>query len=328
MRFVALLTSALLVASSLRAECVGQNLITALPQDQRASLSLATDAVPFPRGNFWRAQKDGRQITLVGTFHLDDPRHDATMVWLAPQVLASRTLLVEAGPAEVAQLNALISAEPQRLINTQGPTLPEALPEADWLRLSDALRNRGIAPFMAAKMQPWYVSTLLAIPACQFALAAAMNGLDQRLIATAETGGVAIAALEPFDTIFTIFDSFASQDQLAMLIQTLDATAGNDDMAVTLADAYFSGDSRLYWEFTKLQLQTRSGMTPAAAEREFALADTAMLTRRNQDWIAPIEAAAVNGPVTVAFGALHLSGEKGVLNLLAKAGWTVAPVVP
>ena len=327
MRLLAFLAF-LLAAAPGQAECLGRNLIAALPQDQRASLAAATDAVPFARGNFWRAQKHGQSLTLVGTFHLDDPRHDVVMAWLEPQVHAARTLLVEAGPEEMAALTALISAEPQRLVNTTGPTLPEALPEADWLRLSDALRSRGIPPFLAAKMQPWYVSTLLAVPACQFAEAAKMNGLDQRLMAMAQTAGVPIAALEPFDTLFTIFDSVKGADQLAMLIQSLDAAAGNDDMAVTLADSYFSGDSRQFWEFSKLHLQTRNGLTPAQADLEFALVDTAMLTRRNAAWIAPIEDAAARGPVVVAFGALHLSGEMGVLNLLSQRGWTLTALAP
>jgi uncharacterized protein YbaP (TraB family) len=39
-----------------------------------------------------------------------------------------------------------------------------------------------------------------------------------------------------------------------------------------------------------------------------------------------IEEAASAGPLVVAFGALHLSGEDGVLNLLAKSGWTIEPL--
>ncbi len=323
MRIAALLSLALLAATPLRADCVGQNLIAALPADQRAVIEAAAAAVPYPAGNLWQATRDGQQITLVGTFHLDDPRHAATLNALTPTLLAAKTLLVEAGPQEEAALKSYVADHPERLINTTGPTLPEALPEADWLRLSQALRDRGIPPFFAAKMQPWYVSTLLAIPACQFAEAAAMNGLDRRLIALAQSQGMTVAALEPFDTIFAVFDGFAQVDQLAILMQTLDASAADDDMAVTLADSYFAGESRLFWEFSKLQLKTVSGLTEAEVDREFALVEEALINRRNRAWIDRITAEAAQRPVLVAFGALHLSGANGVLNLLARDGWTI-----
>ena len=131
------------------------------------------------------------RITLIGTFHLDDPRHDAIIDRLTPLVHAATALMVEAGPEEEAALMAHVGKHPELLINEAGPTLPEALPEADWLRLSDALRARSIPPFFAAKMQPWYVSTLLAVPACQFAQTAAQNGLDRRLMALAKAEGAA-----------------------------------------------------------------------------------------------------------------------------------------
>ena len=322
MRFLAALLLILLCPLTLQAECVGQNLIAVLPPDQRAALQIAAD-VPFARGNLWHATKGAQTITLIGTFHLDDPRHDATVAALTATLLAATTLLVEAGPAEEKALKSHVAAHPDLLINATGLTLPEALPAADWLRLSDALRARGIPPVFAARMQPWYIASILAIPACQFAGAATMNGLDRRLITLANAQGVSVAALEPFDTIFAIFDSFTAADQLAMLIQTLDASAADDDMATTLADSYFAGQSRLFWEFSKLHLLTLPGIDPAAAAREFALVEAALINRRNQAWIAPITTAAADGPLVVAFGALHLPGENGVLNLLARDGWTI-----
>ena len=42
------------------AECSGMNLADALPSDQAAALDAAVAAQPFPQGNLWRAEKDGR----------------------------------------------------------------------------------------------------------------------------------------------------------------------------------------------------------------------------------------------------------------------------
>lgn len=315
-----------LLAAPLHAECSGHNLIPGLPADQLATLHAATDSQPFAHGNLWHATRGTDDITLVGTFHLADPRHDATVAALAPAMARATALLVEAGPIEEAALKDLLGREPQRMIDNTGPTLPETLPAADWQHLSDALKSRGIPAFMAAKMRPWFLTSILAIPACQFSATAAEGGLDKRLMAAAADQNLPIQGLEPFDTIFGIFDQFTTADQMAMLIQTVNTEAASDDMAATLSDTYFAGDARLFWEFSRQVTLNQPGMTKAEADREFALVEAAMMTKRNASWIPAIKAAAAKGPIVVAFGALHLSGAAGVLNLLAKDGYTITPI--
>lgn len=315
----------LLLPFAAQADCAGRNLITALPSAQRATLQAAAEAAPFATGNLWYATRGAAHITLVGTFHLDDPRHASTLTALDPDLIAARTLLVEAGPEEEAALLADLAAHPARLINP-GPTLPDSLAPQHWATLSDALTARGIPPVFAAKLQPWYVATLLAVPACQFASAATAQGLDKRLIAAAQAKGIPVKGLEPFDTVFTLFDSFTPADQTEMLLETL-ATAGplENDMAVTLADSYFAGQSRLFWEFSKAQMLDLPGADPIKVTHQFALVEDALMTRRNTAWLPVIEAEAAKGPIVVAFGALHLAGDSGVLNLLAQNGWAITP---
>ena len=317
-----------LMAVPLWADCTGTNLITALPDSQMAALRAQADAQPYATGNLWRATKGGAEVTLVGTFHLDDPRHLATVAALEPSMARATVLLVEAGPKEEMAIQTLMGREPGRMMILSGPTLAEQMPAADWARLAMALKARGMAPGLAAKFQPWFLTAMLAIPACAFAETAAVQGLDKRLMTRAAALGLPVQGLEPFDTIFGIFDAFSAADQLKMLLQTLDADGSSSDMAVTLSDAYFAGQSRLFWEFSKLQLQGQPGMTKAEADREFALVDQAMISKRNASWIPVIEAAAGKGPVIVAFGALHLSGGEGVLALLEARGWTVRALPP
>ncbi len=308
--------------------CHGTNLIDALPPAELAAVKADAD-VPFAHGNQWRAVKDGTQITLVGAYHLNDPRFDAIVASLAPELDKATALLVEAGPTEEAALKAAMAADPTLMLMTTGPTLPERLPPAEWALLSDALKARGMPPFMAAKMQPWLVASLLDMPACKFPLAAgADQGLDKRLMAEALARGLPIQALEPYDTILGIFAQFSSADQLAMLTQTVAMDASSDDMAATLADTYFAGDSRLFWAYSARAMLTQPGMTPQKAAAELALVDRAMISGRNATWIPVLEKAAANGPVLAVFGALHLPGQTGVLNLLAKDGWTVTALVP
>ena len=307
-------------------QCSGQNLIAALPVAEQAALRETAGLAPYATGNFWRASRGAQVVHLIGTYHLDDPRHAPVMATLAPVLAAATTLLVEAGPAEQAALKARISREPQLLIDNSGPTLPEILSKPEWDRLAEALRARGIPPFMAAKFRPWYLSVVLAVPPCNLAAMAGANGLDERLIAAAAARNLPVAALEPYDTLFGIFDAMPLPEQLGMITSALAMEARSGDFSVTLADAYFAGEGRLIWEFMRRETLLLPGYTPARAEREFASMEAAMMTARNRAWIPVIEAAAARGPVLAAFGALHLSGDQGVLALLAARGFTLKPL--
>ncbi len=51
-----------------------------------------------------------------------------------------------------------------------------------------------------------------------------------------------------------------------------------------------------------------------------------LLLRRNRNWIPIMEDMMANNPTFFAVGAGHLGGEEGVIALLRKAGYKVAPI--
>jgi uncharacterized protein YbaP (TraB family) len=305
------------------AECVGRNLLDDLPEDERAALYERSHAEPFAQGNFWRAVKGDQAITLIGTYHMTDPRHDATMARLAPVLDAASTVLVEAGPKEMTALKEQLGKQPELMVITDGPTLPEQLDAATWDKLSAALRLRGVPPFMAAKMQPWYLSMMLSIPPCAMDAMGEDRGLDAQVIEAAESRGLPILALEPYDTIFSIFGDMKKTDQLSMVTASLALEDKSEDMSVTMAEAYFAEEPRLIWEFSRAQALALEEADPEKVAAEFAVMEDAMMTRRNQAWIPVLTKAAEDGPVLAAFGALHLSGRNGVLALLQAEGFTI-----
>ena len=311
-------------ATAAQAACEGENLLAKMDEGERRALLAAADAVPFPRGNLWRAVRGEEVVHLVGTYHLDDPRHGEVMARVAPLVEAAAVVLVEAGPEEEAALMADLARDPSLMVLTEGPTLREALPEAEWAMLADAMRARGLPPFMVSKFRPWYVSVLLALPACKMEGAVAgAGGLDGMIIAHAEAAGVPLRALEAHDTVFRQFAAMSFEDQLGMITSALALEPVSADYSVTLADAYFDQEARLSWELTRRMSLEVPGVPAAQVEEDFAQMERMLMTDRNRAWIPVIEAAAQEGPVLAAFGALHLSGETGVLYLLEEAGWTV-----
>lgn len=323
-RYLALLATAVsLLTAPVFAQCAGKNLFEGMPAEKLAALTAATDAVPFPRGNFWRATKGEASVTLIGTYHFDDPRHDPTMATITPLIQSAETVLVEAGPEEEKALKALIARDPGKMMIMDGPTLLEQLPPDVWRDLSQALSLRGIPGFMAAKLQPWYVAVLLSVPPCAMAQMQDPKGLDGLVIDTAEAAGVPIQGMEPFDTVFKIFGAMTHDEMVAMIQSTLAVEPQAEDYSATLADSYFAGESRIIWEYMREVSYDMPGYTREQVDAEFARMEELLMVSRNQAWIPVITTAAERGPVFVAFGALHLSGENGVLNLLQNEGFTL-----
>ena len=303
--------------------CAGRNLIEALPEPDRQALFERAHAVPFAQGNLWRATRGGEEITLIGTLHMDDSRHEATMVALAPALDAARVVLVEAGPEEIAALQSRLARDPALMVQTEGPTLPERLSPELWDKLAQAVRARGVPPFMAAKLQPWYLSMILSIPPCALEAMGEDRGLDARVIEAAEARGLPVRALETYDTVFSVFDKMSDADQLSMITSSLALEDRSEDMSSTLIDSYFDEEARVIWEFSRAVALTIEGYSAERVEREFALMEAALMVQRNQDWIPVLTRAAADGPVLAAFGALHLSGDQGVLALLQAEGFTL-----
>ena len=309
------------------AQCTGTDLMETLPTDQRAAIDRNIDGLPYARGNAWTARRGDEVVHIVGTYHLDHPRHDAVLERFAPEIDSADVVLVEAGPDEEARLKTEMTRDPSLLFLTSGPTLPEQLSEEEWQALSAAMNARGIPAFLASKMQPWYVSMMLGIPACAMAeMAKGVKGLDGRIIARAEQAGVPVRALEPYDTVFRLFDGMASETKLDMIRTSLAMDGQAEDYTATLAAAYFAEDVRVTWELGRLAAYDMPGITKAEVDAQLAEMEEALMNRRNRAWIPVIEAAAGEGPVFAAFGALHLSGEEGVLALLEREGYLIEQV--
>lgn len=309
-----------------RAACEGENLIEAMEPAARAELEAAADAIPHAQGNLWRAERGGRVMHLLGTYHLDDPRHAGILATALPLLEDAGTVLVEAGPEEEEALKARLAREPSLMLITEGPTLLEQMEPEEWALLAAAMELRGIPAFMASKLRPWYVAMLLGIAPCAMESLAEPNGLDRQIVDAAAAAGVPVRALEPYDTIFGLFSHMSPEEQLGMIRSTLALEDKSEAMGRTLADLYFAEQSRLIWEFARQEARNLPGYTPEQIEAEFARMEQVLMNDRNRAWIPVIEAAAAEGPVLVAFGALHLSGEEGVLALLEAAGWRVERV--
>ena len=310
------------------AACDGTSYLDQISDAQRTQLDTSVANMPYAEGLVWEATKGADTITVVGTMHIYDPRLEALRAKLADTITTADLVMLEATPEEEAKLQDLIVTDPGRLFIVDGPTLPELLDEETWNLIADAAQQRSIPPFMAAKMQPWYLSLTLAIPTCAMTdMVAGVRGLDQMIIQDAEAAGVPLQAVEPFTTLFDVFNGDSIEEQVDMLRVNMLAPELQQQMFVAMLDRYFAEDVGRLWELSRVAMSDVPGFDPDEGAAMFEEMQDALLTTRNKNWIPVIlEAAQANDDIVLAVGAAHLIGESGVLRLLENDGWSLSRI--
>lgn len=318
----------ILLPQPLFAQCKGRDLLADLPEAEVAALRVAAARQPFHQGLLWRAERGGQVVHLFGTLHIYAPRHENLIDQIEPLIARAETVFLEIAPGDDKLLQAKIADTPGIAFIVDGPTLPELLSEQEWRQLRRIMAERGVPGFLAAKMRPWMAISTLAVARC--ALEDIQNGrfgLDQMVMARATELGKTPVALEPFDTLFTIFDSFTEAEQLDFLrLGIAQQVEDADAQMVTLVESYYRGEARLVWEWSFAQAQAVAGLPDDIWRKQTARTEEALVNRRNRNWMKRILPAAEKGEVLVAVGALHLPGNQGLLSLLQDQGFTITRV--
>ncbi len=322
-----LFIAALLGPVAAAAQCGGPSFLDQMSDSDRAELAQMGAATPYGSGLMWEATRDGKRLTLIGTMHLPDPRH-STLVDRAASVWdTADLLLVEATSEDQAAMQSYMASDPAIMVITDGPTLPERLDANVWDAIAQAAADRNVPSFMAAKMQPWFLTMTLSVPPCAMAaLASAQTGLDGLLMEEALTRGVPVASLEPWQSMFSLLSGGTFEEQIAALEMSLIDVPTHEAITVALKDLYFAETTAQVWHITQFTRDLIPDMDDATFDAQLAELEQALLVDRNAGWIPVInDATASNDHVVAAFGAAHLIKDTGVLALLEAEGWTITP---
>ena len=317
--------AALLIPAVGAAQCAGPSFLGQMSDEDRAELTALAEATPYGTGLMWEATRNGKRLTIIGTMHLPDPRHAALLDRVAPLWETADVLLVEATYEDQAAMQAFMASDPSVMVITEGPTLPERLDPDVWAAIAQAAADRNVPGFMAAKMQPWFLTMTLSVPPCAMAaLASAQTGLDGMLMNEASARDILVASLEPWQSMFALLSSGTFDEQIAALEMSLLDVPTHEAITVALKDLYFAETTAQVWHITQFTRDLIPDMDDATFEAQLAELEKALLVDRNADWIPVItEATAANDHVVAAFGAAHLIKDTGVLALLEADGWTI-----
>ena len=112
------------------------------------------------------------------------------------------------------------------------------------------------------------------------------------------------------------------KSQLAMF----DSAYSNDEMITMLSESTSEETAKLVATYKSENIE---GLYAITTDEKFASEKTkkVILDNRNNNWVKNMPELMKKESVFFAFGAAHLGGEEGVINLLRKAGYKVKPIL-
>jgi uncharacterized protein YbaP (TraB family) len=178
------------------------------------------------------------------------------------------------------------------------------------------MNKKGMTPLESIRLKPWAAMILLSRPESQGGYA-----LDEQLYHWAINQDKNLCALETLSEQLAIFDHLSHQDQISLLIDTLDNSVAMKDLNEALIVAYLSGNlDKIYQQ----SLEIDGGNSELAIRLRERLID-----QRNSIMVYRLIPVLDIGYAFVAVGSLHLPGKQGLLQLLREKGFIVTtPAMP
>lgn len=145
-----------------------------------------------------------------------------------------------------------------------------------------------------------------------------MELIDNYFQMLALQSGKAIKGFETVDFQMGILFGESLEKQVNDLMCMVDHFEETDEMVNRITTAYFSQNLKQIEEAMEEESKVECGTTDEDEDR--------LINNRNSNWLEMMPSMMAEQPTLFVVGAGHLCGEKGVLRLLEKAGYTVEGV--
>jgi uncharacterized protein YbaP (TraB family) len=279
--------------------------------------ALASTEVLYGQGLLWRVERPGAAPShLFGTMHSNHP--DVTRL---PEPVAAAFEAAQSLGLEVV-LNADAIGQMRAAMRLPGGDLESLLGRARFERVADVGWRYGVGAAALLELKPWAVMDLFSLPPAEFARQNARGAeppLDLLLQHRAAARGMMIFGLERASEQIAVFDDLPVAEQIAFLDAAMTDYARIHFWWTTMKEAYLARDVGAIY-----QLLSESAL---AEDHELALLfQERLIDQRNERMVRRMTRRLGAGQAFIAVGALHLPGERGILNLLNRQGYAITRV--
>lgn len=269
----------------------------------------------------------GKPSYIVGTYHLA-PASYVDSIPGANEALASVEQVC--GEVDMAEMESMAGVQKvmAAMMLPDGKSLSDILSEEEMGKLN-AFMNEVMGadlnnPLIAAqlgKMTPAAIANQLQLVQ-YMKMTPGFNPnalIDSYFQSEAKKADKPVIGFETIDfQISVLYTGSTIERQKEQLICMIDNQEYNQMVMEQLTKAYFSQDIDAVLAVTEEKLGTSCDSTPEEEE--------ALIYGRNADWVEKIPAIISDKSTLFVVGAAHLPGERGVLELLKKEGYTVEGV--
>jgi hypothetical protein len=306
--------------------CAGSDLLEQLKADDPAAYSALfqrAHTVANPQGRFWRVSRGGVAPSyLFGTYHDTEIARQPLDPAVARVLSGARLMLVEVTEEEQARMKARIASDPSFIIDAASPGLFRQLSAAERAAAEKMLAKRGVTLAIADKLRPWMLFSLISVPQCTLTeMKQGQPALDTLLMSKASEADVPVVGMETYEQAIGALASIPAETMNEILLETLRDLSGEEDARRTAIGLYQAGEIAAIWEFSILTAADTIGM--ARSRVIFAQFAAALIDARNRAWMKVMLPEIERGNVFAAFGAAHLPGEPGIIELLRARGFEV-----
>lgn len=250
---------------------------------------------------------DGTENYVFGTIHVSDPRVLDLPESVVDALDGSTTFAMEAVP----ELDDIFTLR-QLMFFSDESRLSDMLDADLYSRAVEILRTYNMTRESITRMKPWAAYLTMNYPV--------NNGLplDLVLLEMAHERGMSVSGLETLNEQLSALTGLDHEDQVRILLDTVcnyeQVLNGFEDMI------------GLYLEQDLKGLYAFSLRHSFADDRLYRRLYQKLLLDRNHLMVKRMQPLLRQGGVFVAIGALHLTGDEGVLALLEQQGYRIEPV--
>tara|TARA_B100000963_G_scaffold229962_1_gene200582 strand:+ start:150 stop:1013 length:864 start_codon:yes stop_codon:yes gene_type:complete len=253
----------------------------------------------------FKIEKEKRQTCYVfGTSHLIPADQFNISPAVNKKLLLADTVLMEIDMDDPMMAFELMAGVTMK----NGGTISSMISEEDADRLNKLLKaSSGLGLEIYDQWMPYFLTTVIGFHDDSLVQ---YKSYDLTFVSKAMEKGIPILGLEMISDQTNALHQIPYEQQAQELLKTLNGRDfQNTDSLFVL---YEQGDPEALHDF----------ISHSTSSQEIEV----LVYNRNRNWIPRIDSLAMHSDLFIAFGAGHLGGELGVLNLLKECGWTVSRV--
>ncbi len=275
------------------------------------ALSTALLNICFAQSSVWKVEGKGNTVYIGGTMHLLTPEDYPLPLEFDSAYFLSDALVLEADLKKMED-PAIIQTLMLRAMYQDDRTLESELSKEVYALLESKCAELDITLSTMSKFKPSMVVLIYTVTKMQQS-GSISAGVDQYYLSKALEDDKTLLFLETVESQLDLLFGEDEEIDDESILQFFDDQEKTEKMSEDIKAGWQSGKSKI---FVRIQKEMSKNY-PEVYKK--------LIVNRNNNWISEIDAYFDSEPVEfVLFGALHLHGSDGILEMLKQRGYHIS----